>query len=447
MSMFHIQIPLPSRSQLEDEYVGQFEVLERVLFEVHRRIKNILHKAGLQATVKYRVKSFESWYQKVLRRISTPSREKDWLHISDILGLRVVCPFMADLPLVERLMAQEFQITEREKKGAEFSFKEFGYESMHYLMKVPQDIQESFHVPDSLVCELQLRTILQDAWAEVEHELVYKSDYTPFDESLRRKLAALNANLSLADMVFHEIREYQRELQRQLKKRRTDFWNLVRKSEDENRGVLIATGELEGHLPLDRADDLSRHPVRGGTTGGECAGTPTAEEEENDGLPKYGNYDAVDGQLLKALYAHNAHRYPEAVERYSGILELQPRQAVRIIVLVHRGMAYFALGRYREAIEDFGRSLDGEGDHRKAYYYRAVAQRQLGAYAEALDDLNQCLSIDPYQAEALLSRAQTLVKLGDYSAALQDVDAALALRPHDEEAHRFREVLTSKLGV
>ena len=444
--MFNIQIPLPSRSQLEEDYLRQFEILERVLFELHRRIKNILHKAGLQTTVKYRVKSFDSWYHKILRRVSTPSREKDWLMLSDVLGIRIVCPFMADLPLVERLIDQEFQIVEREKKGAEFSFKEFGYESLHYLMKVPQDIQESFHVPESLVCELQLRTILQDAWAEVEHELVYKSDYTPFDDSLRRKLAALNANLSLADMVFHEIREYQRELQRQLKKRRSDFWDLVRKSEDENRGVLIATGELEHHVPVRRDDDVSQTQVE--IDGEQLTGGAEGDEGlDEDGLPRYGNYDAVDGQLLKALYAHNAHRYPEALERYSAILDLHPRQAVRLIVLVHRGMAHFALGHYREAISDFGRSLDGEGDHRKAYYYRAVAQRQLGAYSEALDDLNQCLAIDPYQAEALLSRAQTLVKLGDYSAALQDVDAALALRPHDEEAHRFRDVLTSKLGM
>ena len=198
-------------------------------------------------------------------------------------------------------------------------------------------------------------------------------------------------------------------------------------------------------MPLNRADDVSQGRVASHQV--DETDREVEEDEDRDSLPKYGNYDAIDGALLKALYAHNAHRYAEATERYTAIMELHPRQTVRLIVLVHRGMAYFALGKYREAIMDFGRSLDGEGDHRKAYYYRAVSQRQLGAYAEALDDLNQCLSIDPYQAEALLSRAQTLVKLGDYSAALQDVDAALALRPHDEEAHRFREVLTSKLGM
>ena len=459
--MIRIQIPLPSRSRLEDEYQHNAEMMERVLFELQRRIKLILAKAGMQPTIKYRLKSFDSYYHKLLRRVSTPPKTKDWHQITDLLGIRVVCPFMADLPVVERLLSQEFEILEREKKGAEFSFKEFGYESLHYLLRLPQDVQESFHVADDMVCELQLRTILQDAWAEVEHELVYKSDYTPFDESLRRKLAALNANLSLADMVFHEIREYQRELQRQLRKRRTDFWELVRRSEDEKRGILIADGELRGtwvnpDANLESPPEIDCPPnvsapafnLSGGEatipTGGGFGIGLDAGLAANPGLA---HYDVVDGQLLKALYAHNAHRYQEAIALYSAILEMQPRQAVLTIVLVHRGMVHFAMGKYPAAIEDFGRSMDGEGDHRRAYYYRAVAQRQLGAYSEALDDLNQCLSIDPFQSEALLSRAQTLVKLGDYATALQDVDSALALHPEDDEAHRFREVLTGKLGL
>ncbi len=62
------------------------------------------------------------------------------------------------------------------------------------------------------VCEIQLRTILQDAWAEVEHELVYKSDISLPNQSIRRKLASLNATLTLSDLIFQEIRDYQKEI-------------------------------------------------------------------------------------------------------------------------------------------------------------------------------------------------------------------------------------------
>ncbi len=102
-------------------------------------------------------------------------------------------------------------------------FKEFGYESIHILIEVPADILSRFQLAESLVCEIQVCTILQDAWAEVEHELVYKANFSPFDESLKRKLAALNATLTLSDTLFQEIRDYQRLLQSELKRRRETF--------------------------------------------------------------------------------------------------------------------------------------------------------------------------------------------------------------------------------
>ena len=65
------------------------------------------------------------------------------------------------------------------------------------------------------VVEVQVRTILQDAWAEVEHELIYKSHFRfPNSDSIRKKLAAVNASLSLADMIFQEIRDAQKEMAR-----------------------------------------------------------------------------------------------------------------------------------------------------------------------------------------------------------------------------------------
>jgi putative GTP pyrophosphokinase len=417
--MIEIQIPVPARNVVESEYRIFADGLEKVVYEIQKRLKHYLDKEGLHPTVKYRVKCFESYYQKMLHRAASPPKYKDWYLMTDLLGIRVVCPFMADLPVVEDILSREFCVKEREKKGAEFSFKEFGYDSLHYLVEIPIDLQEQFRIPKGTICEVQLRTILQDAWAEVEHELVYKSDHTPFDESLRRKLAALNANLSLADMIFHEIREYQRELQRQIKKRRSDFRSLVKNdTETPVAGILLNDPEIELEIQ------------------------PELRKLAN--LPRY---DRIDEMLLKALYAHNSHHYREAIELYSRIEHLGPRPAIHGIVLVHRGMAWFALGEYGEAINDFTASLPVEGDHRKALHYRAVAWRQLGEHGKALDDLDTCLNIDAYQHDVLICRAQVYFKLGDYAAALHDVDAALALDPEDGEARRLRDVLNEKLGM
>lgn len=425
--MMEIHVPVPGKASVEEEYNRYADLMEKAVYELQKRIRSLVSRAGLHPTIKYRVKTFESYYQKMLRRVSTPPKYKDWNLITDLLGIRLVSPFMSDLPVIEDILTKEFDIQEREKKGAEFSFKEFGYDSVHYLVKLPQDIQDFFRLPEPMVVEVQLRTILQDAWAEVEHELVYKSDHTPFDESLRRKLAALNANLSLADMIFHEIREYQRELQKQLKKRRSDFRLLVRGGDEVLRQLPHLKDAISPRIPEDDRDIPAK-----------------LELEEVPNLP---HYDVVDGQLLKAIYAHNAHRYREAITLYTRIESMHPRPTVLGVILVHRGMAQFALGQYDHAIMDFTASLAIEGDHRKALYYRAVAWRQLSQYAKALDDLALCLSVDSYQHDVLLCRGQIWLKLGDYGAALQDVDAALALEPDDHEAKLLRNVLNEKLGV
>jgi len=73
-----------------------------------------------------------------------------------------------------------FSIEEIERKGAERSFREFGYESIHVLVRVPDEVAQQLcpHLERNVI-EIQLRTILQEAWAEVEHELVYKAEFTP----------------------------------------------------------------------------------------------------------------------------------------------------------------------------------------------------------------------------------------------------------------------------
>ena len=160
-----------------------------------------------------------------------------------MLGIRVICAFLEDLKTVEEQISKIFKIIEIERKGADRTFSEFGYESIHFLVEIPEEFKtDKDTVPDGLVCEIQVRTILQDAWAEVEHELVYKSEFSPFDLPLRRKLASLNASLSLSDIIFQEIRDYQNKLNKELDCRRESFYD---KADNIARGIILEKNSEE----------------------------------------------------------------------------------------------------------------------------------------------------------------------------------------------------------
>ena len=228
--MITVALPLPSRETLEAQYRDRTDAYGKLLYELQRRVQTALVHCGLRATIKHRVKSFQSLHQKLLRLARSAGPDATSLRVTDLIGIRIVCPFLEDVAIAERCIRAQFQIHEVDRKGAQFSVREFGYESIHCLMEPPADVLESFHVAAPFDCEIQIRTILQDAWAEVEHELVYKSEFTPFDNALQRKLAALNANLSLSDITFQEIRTYQRSLHAELQKRRARFWESIQRA-------------------------------------------------------------------------------------------------------------------------------------------------------------------------------------------------------------------------
>jgi putative GTP pyrophosphokinase len=333
--------------------------------------------------------------------------------------MRVVCPFLEDTMVAEKIIKETFEVVEVERKGADYSFKEFGYESTHLLIKIPPDILKKQGESVCKVAEIQIRTILQDAWAEVEHELVYKAEFTPFDEPMKRKLAALNASLSLADTVFQEIRSYQRQLNSEMGKRRDSFYQKIEESTD----ALLFKGPEPGESPKSLSlglPDKQRHPVPAST---------------------------VDDLLLNALYAHNKNLFNEAIEFYSRILEMKIDDSIRSLIHKHRGMAYFAQSKYQDAIDDFSSSLEWDKKSYKAAYYRGVVHAVQQRYADAAEDFTLSLTINPYQPFCLFRRSQAYYHIGDYPQALADCDSALALEPDNENTQKLREMLLDKLKM
>lgn len=441
--MFRVSLPPPSRRTLELAYLDRQAVLGKALHEVHRRIRTAATRDGLQPTVKYRVKRFDSLYEKILRR-AREAGDAEVLELSDVLGLRVVCPFMEDIAHVEALIHAAFDVVEVERKGSHLSTTEFGYSSVHLLIRMPEDVCDSFHLDRSLVAEVQLRTILQDAWAEVEHELVYKAELTPLDDPLRRKLAALNANLSLSDIIFQEIRDYQRTMHAKLMDRRDAFWSeaTARADADAAGGPgeaapngAAASGEPAARTATtDRRDHDDRRADAAGdrhdptaASAGESAGDA---DRADDPFIETGS-DTLDSMLLKALDAHNRKDYATADRLYTDILAYQPMDHIAAIIHAHRGMARYALGDADGAIGDFGATIRLSPATTKAYYYRAIVYRSRGRTDLALADLSRCLEYDPYHVESRVARARLYRDRGDLAAARADCAAARDIAPTD----------------
>jgi putative GTP pyrophosphokinase len=221
----------PNRREFERRYGVQRFYYESVLQELELRVKGSIENSGIRPVMKYRVKSFESFFQKYLKLLEQDALP-DSSEIHDMIGMRVICPFIEDVKRVEEVLQVCFDVREIERKGAEHSFKEFGYESVHMLVRIPKDLKDRYGGLDIDICEIQVRTILQEAWAEVEHELVYKARFDPKDDPMKRKLAAINAILSLSDLIFQDIREYQRRFMDEISVRRSSFYDKVEREID-----------------------------------------------------------------------------------------------------------------------------------------------------------------------------------------------------------------------
>lgn len=407
---------LPVKKQIMAEYDKFLPFFTQILMNIKNKLDDTVF-LNSRPNIKTRIKSFDSYYKKAIRLkpelVSVPN---NFVCVSDIIGIRVICAFIEDLAAVLTQIEENFVVLEVENKAATQSFKEFGYDSIHVLIEIPEDCFPNksdfdFKIPENLVCEIQIRTILQDAWAEVEHELIYKGEFSPFDTPLRRKLASINASLSLADIIFQEIRDYQKQLQSEVDERRFSFYQQV----DEKTGHI---GEVaKKNIPI---TDVSPF-VRG----------------------------TIDDLILSAMHAHNAGDFEKAVSIYTQILEATPAPSnvVLSVISKHRGMAYFSKSEYEKALEDFEMSSRLDPKNFRALYYEGIVYAILKQYEKAIECYTASIELNEFHSHTFFRRAMAYYELDEYENALNDVIAAKNLGMDDNESRHLHQRLIKKLDM
>ena len=179
--------------------------------EVEQEVKDMLQKtfreAGLEvASVESRIKTYKSLAGKLALK---GQKYKGLADITDILGLRIITFYIDDVDkvasAVERMFTIDWENSVDKRKIQ--NTDSFGYLSLHYICSIPG-------FPFRF--EIQMRTLLQHAWANMNHDTGYKSG-VEIPKRYMRNMSRLAGMLELVDEEFSKIRneltDYRRRVQ------------------------------------------------------------------------------------------------------------------------------------------------------------------------------------------------------------------------------------------
>jgi len=151
------------------------------------------------------IRKFQRKYQKGLEQSGTDYDIRS--HISDLIGVRIVCLYEDEISAIRDALADQFEILDVTDKISNIESTEglFGYKGLH-LDVVLNDHRKplaEYRAYAEFPFEIQVRTIIQDSWSVLDHKIKYKKS---IPNHLRRRINTLAALFELADHEFKAIR-------------------------------------------------------------------------------------------------------------------------------------------------------------------------------------------------------------------------------------------------
>lgn len=193
------------KQKILDQFKRKTRLYGRMTNEVARVVEDSLSAADLKIhSVSWRIKSNDSLADKLAQPDRTYSGLDD---ITDLVGVRIITYLEDCIDRVAELIEQRFRVDlaqsiDKRKRDDPTSF---GYNSLHYVCRLkpaPGISRTLLNIP----FEIQIRTILQHAWAEIEHDLGYKSQEA-VPAKIRRKFSRVAGLLEIADEEFVAVRK------------------------------------------------------------------------------------------------------------------------------------------------------------------------------------------------------------------------------------------------
>ena len=208
----------PHTQVLLAQYRQLLPVYEKMAEVIPGKLRDFFAEAGfIVANVEHRVKTERSLAGKLQLKGNKYQNIHD---VTDIVGIRVITFYNDDVDKAAAVLDHFFEIDWENSidKRKAHEIDSFGYLSVHYICRIPESFFFDPEHPEvnQIRFEVQMRTVLQHAWANMNHDTGYKSG-VEIPKIYMRNLSRLAGMLELVDDEFsrirREINDYRRQVQ------------------------------------------------------------------------------------------------------------------------------------------------------------------------------------------------------------------------------------------
>ena len=257
-----------SWEELEGIY-HDYTVLREELNALALVVVDFIRELDLVHSVRFRTKDPDHLIEKIIRKNMAnrdyhPTVEDYREIVTDLIGVRVLHLFKEDWASINDFIVNEWILLDRVvaniREGdsesvvssyiandCDIKVHPAGYRSVHYLIKI-QTEDETF------TAEVQVRTIFEEAWSEIDHTIRYP--YAMDNEILSEYLEIFNRLVGSADEMGSFIKRLNDELTDINEKHEVEIAEKNAIIEDLSR--TISQLEIDSNKKLDLEDKLKR---------------------------------------------------------------------------------------------------------------------------------------------------------------------------------------------
>lgn len=231
--------------KLKKDYEARQASAKRFCSALVEQIKELTsqNNISLAVPIESRVKSWSSIRAKIE---GSNLKLKDILQLNDFVGIRLILLFKRDLERCSKLIEKNLKIIKKEDTASRLGESQFGYQSYHYVIKLPKKWLSTPTLRDfpEYQAEIQVRTIAQHIWAAASHYLQYKQEDN-IPKTVRRSIYRVSALLEVVDLEFERV----------LSEREQYIKELKPETYDETLNVDLLKEILDAFLPIENRGD------------------------------------------------------------------------------------------------------------------------------------------------------------------------------------------------